>query len=338
MATQTPTKQQIETLGDAVEDVVESTGLAPKWQKAIVAIISAIVSIATVLLVVPEPAPIVVNVPAPVVTAQPTVADYNFDKAGPNPAETKPKTADVESKTDPSIVTDGLGAGPVVTNLKPVQKNRYTPEQSLAVAALEAKTSFSGRDWSGRCEGFASGFALGWASSGFYSARTHAEKAIQVGIAHQVTDPNLIPAGAIALYKWGKYGHAVLSDGNGWVYSTDILRQGKVDRVPLSVIKDHWGMDYAGWIWTVPDNLGYASGTNGVAPPVVVTAKPLAWPLYPGKDYKRITTLKKKIGWSNTSPHFGKKLEKWIRNWEDRTAGFPVNGKISEKQYYALVF
>lgn len=64
----------------------------------------------------------------------------------------------------------------------------------------------------------------------------------------------------------GKYGHIVLVDVNQdanrtvdstYVWSTDIKRPGKVDRVTIGYIKRHWGMRGLGW----------TSVLNGVAVP-----------------------------------------------------------------------
>jgi cell wall-associated NlpC family hydrolase len=43
------------------------------------------------------------------------------------------------------------------------------------------------------------------------------------------------------------FGHVAISLGNGKIASSDILRTGKVDVVPLSMIQQKWGLHYAGW-------------------------------------------------------------------------------------------
>lgn len=46
-------------------------------------------------------------------------------------------------------------------------------------------------------------------------------------------------------------GHVVLMSEGGYCYSNDILRPGKIDRVPLSLIVSKWGMRQLGWTaWT----------------------------------------------------------------------------------------
>jgi hypothetical protein len=49
----------------------------------------------------------------------------------------------------------------------------------------------------------------------------------------------------------GEAGHVVFMVDNGYCYSNDILRRGKIDKVPLTLIHDKWGMRKLGWIdWT----------------------------------------------------------------------------------------
>lgn len=42
-------------------------------------------------------------------------------------------------------------------------------------------------------------------------------------------------------------GHVVISAGNGWCYSNDILRTGSIDKVAISFITRKWGANYRGW-------------------------------------------------------------------------------------------
>lgn len=55
------------------------------------------------------------------------------------------------------------------------------------------------------------------------------------------------PAGVPVFWAIGKYGHVALSDGDGRVWSTDIKRRGKVDRVTIDYINARWGARYLGW-------------------------------------------------------------------------------------------
>jgi hypothetical protein len=45
----------------------------------------------------------------------------------------------------------------------------------------------------------------------------------------------------------GPHGHVAISTGDGNCFSSDILRTGKVDKVPISKIARSWGKTYKGW-------------------------------------------------------------------------------------------
>lgn len=55
------------------------------------------------------------------------------------------------------------------------------------------------------------------------------------------------PRGAAVFWDIGKWDHVALSDGNGFVYSNDILRRGRIDRVPIATVTRRWGARYLGW-------------------------------------------------------------------------------------------
>lgn len=73
------------------------------------------------------------------------------------------------------------------------------------------------------------------------------------------------PRGAFVFWTGGShgYGHVAISDGNGWCWSTDIKRPGRVDRVAISTITTRWGLTLKGW---TEDN-------NGVRVTGLVAAK-----------------------------------------------------------------
>lgn len=64
---------------------------------------------------------------------------------------------------------------------------------------------------------------------------------------HDDGDAGNPPPGVPLYWSGGKYGHVALSAGNGWCWSTDIRRRGKVDRVRISLIHQRWGLAYLGW-------------------------------------------------------------------------------------------
>lgn len=117
--------------------------------------------------------------------------------------------------------------------------------RTLAVAWAVARIADPGQDWSNQCQRFTR-TCLG-VGGGFPSAITAWR-----GTAKADRSPSRTPpAGVPCYYSGGKYGHAVLSAGDGYVYSTDIKRRGKVDRVPLSMVENRWGYTYLGWTRTI---------------------------------------------------------------------------------------
>lgn len=68
------------------------------------------------------------------------------------------------------------------------------------------------------------------------------------------------PKGVPYFFKGaGQYGHIVLVDtpgetvGETLVWSTDIKRKGKIDKVTIAYIEKHWGMKGLGWTTTLND-------------------------------------------------------------------------------------
>lgn len=116
--------------------------------------------------------------------------------------------------------------------------------RDLAVAWATAQILAPSKNWRGLCQQFTR-LALG-VGGGFPSAI-----AAWRGVAKRDRNPSRTPPAGVPVYwKGGKYGHAALSAGDGYVYSTDIKRRGKVDRVPLAWIEQRWHYEYLGWART----------------------------------------------------------------------------------------
>lgn len=66
---------------------------------------------------------------------------------------------------------------------------------------------------------------------------------------HPQTDPRKIPRGVPVFWLGGSggHGHVAISTGWGRCWSTDILRAGFFDRVPIDAICDRWGLTLVGW-------------------------------------------------------------------------------------------
>jgi hypothetical protein len=55
------------------------------------------------------------------------------------------------------------------------------------------------------------------------------------------------PLGVPLWWTGAPHGHVAISTGDGNCFSSDILRTGKVDKVPISKITRQWGKAYKGW-------------------------------------------------------------------------------------------
>lgn len=66
---------------------------------------------------------------------------------------------------------------------------------------------------------------------------------------HRTSDPREVPRGAPVFWTGGSEDHGHIAIGTGWgrCWSTDILRPGYFDRVPIDLIRDKWGMRLVGW-------------------------------------------------------------------------------------------
>lgn len=66
---------------------------------------------------------------------------------------------------------------------------------------------------------------------------------------HPTTVPTGIPAGVPVWWGGGSgdHGHVAISAGAGMCWSTDIERTGRYDLVPITRIRDRWGLPLLGW-------------------------------------------------------------------------------------------
>lgn len=94
----------------------------------------------------------------------------------------------------------------------------------------------------GMCDNFVANM-YGLSASGYYTASDHWN-----AVPDQYKHPNdgNPPAGALVFWGGGA-GHVAISDGNGYVFSTDQPSAGNVGHVPLSAITQGWGKQYLGW-------------------------------------------------------------------------------------------
>lgn len=61
------------------------------------------------------------------------------------------------------------------------------------------------------------------------------------------------PPAGVPVYFWlnTPFWHAALSAGKGYIWSTDILRRGHVDKVSIPYLEHRWNARYLGWAESV---------------------------------------------------------------------------------------
>ncbi|MFI6056179.1 hypothetical protein ACIBCO_39710 [Streptomyces violascens] len=117
-----------------------------------------------------------------------------------------------------------------------------------AVAFMKAQHDSGSRDWSHLCLG-----AVSQAWGDIDDHDTAAAAAEATTSRHTHTTP---PAGAPVWWPGvGSVGHVALSDGNGYVWSNDIVTDGSIDRVSIADLDAQWG-DGSGDDWFWSDDLG----------------------------------------------------------------------------------
>lgn len=56
------------------------------------------------------------------------------------------------------------------------------------------------------------------------------------------------PAGVPVYFRLpNPFWHAAISAGKGLIWSTDITRRGRIDKVSIGYLERRWGADYLGW-------------------------------------------------------------------------------------------
>lgn len=132
------------------------------------------------------------------------------------------------------------------------------------------------------------------------------------------------PRGAIVYWVGGSrgYGHIAISAGSGWVWSTDIKRKGKFDKVRISTLNRAWpNLRYAGWALSV----------NGVRvlwqPPLSLARLQNAY-RHPRKvvSPKHVRRVQRALGFRKLSGRWGSGVR---RHWK---ALYPeTNGRPTER-------
>lgn len=109
---------------------------------------------------------------------------------------------------------------------------------------------------------------------------------------HPTTDPASIPRGVPVYWKGGSSGagHIAISTGNGYCWSTDIVRPGYFDHVPIATIRAKWGMTLLGWTEDLNGVRVYTPPTEPAKETVVAPTAPKVAGLY-----AQITSLANQI-------------------------------------------
>lgn len=97
------------------------------------------------------------------------------------------------------------------------------------------------------------------------------------------------PRGSMVFWSGGSkgHGHIAVSDGGGYVFSTDIVRSGRVNRVSIAYLSTRWGnLQYLGW----SEDVNGAVVTSIIQPTSSITMVRLA-NLRPGLRNADVTDL-----------------------------------------------
>lgn len=142
---------------------------------------------------------------------------------------------------------------------------KYAPRTSTA--AIAKAKSWVGKSYPpGWCQKWVVGEIFGTGGVGDWDGDRAADaedgwkaavKNGRVVHARDITQVNAIPAG-VALYWTGgrnDHGHAAVSAGNGYIYSTDLPTNGRIGKVRLDEVRRRWGYTFVGYV-TVTGN-GY---------------------------------------------------------------------------------
>ena len=164
-----------------------------------------------------------------------------------------PDTGNLDSYTtlpyNPAVVQDDAPRkgifGSVVRMLTTIRT--WASARSWALG----EQAHASENWSGLCQKFARSCvnAAAWATSALNAWNSTPASHRHSGAPR---------GGSLVYFGTQQPGHVVFVDplDAAYCFSTDILRPGKVDRVPIKLITERWGLAYRGWIdWTPSGSL-----------------------------------------------------------------------------------
>lgn len=136
----------------------------------------------------------------------------------------------------------------------PGRKNPHTCNEALAW--MQQQSTNPTQSWYRRCLSDVAQ-SYGWGYSGTATAYLAGVDAKNAGVLS--TDTSNIPRGAVMYWSNGGAGHVAVYDGEGYIWSNDVLRRGKIDRVPWDFPTKNWGQTFMGW---APPYFPKAGGSN----------------------------------------------------------------------------
>jgi uncharacterized protein YraI len=120
--------------------------------------------------------------------------------------------------------------------------NPKTCAQAVAWAKAHVHTN-NNADYAGWCDRLNS-WAYGFTASGSESAYVHWT---QVPSSYKHAGSTTVPAGGLAFFSGGTWGHTMISIGGGKFISNDIHGRGSYTETTIAEIKSSWGYTYLGW-------------------------------------------------------------------------------------------
>lgn len=162
------------------------------------------------------------------------------------------------------------------------------------------------------------------------------------------------PAGAVLWWTGGSqgYGHVAVSSGAGYMWSTDLLRSSRVDKVPITLAHDKWGETYRGWSDNYCNQFSVSLAPTKVPSPPAVSLKRInaaqkieqAAPRTT-KTYAAGAVLVEKAlvkvgitsdGGANIDGHLGTGYTAAVKAYQIRLKNYPADGVFGPKQFAYL--
>lgn len=137
---------------------------------------------------------------------------------------------------------DMNAACPLDAMFAPGHKNPYSCNEALAW--MQNQSVNPSRSWYRMCLADVA-MSYGWAFSGTATAYLAGVDAKRAGVLS--TSKTNIPRGAVLYWSNGGAGHVAVYDGEGYIWSNDVVRSGKIDRVPWDFPEKNWGQTWMGW-------------------------------------------------------------------------------------------